>query len=70
MIKTTVKIMMAGIPCLKFKDKELATLLSGGKRFKIKLIGKPKLNVYGGRETVQLFIDEIECTKMNVQNLF
>lgn len=68
--KTTVKIMMAGIPCLKFKDKELATLLSGGKRFKIKLIGKPKLNVYGGRETVQLFIDEIECTKMNVQNLF
>ena len=68
--RTTVKIMIGGIPCIKFKDKELAKQFSSGKRFKITLVGKPKLNVFGGRETVQLFIDDIEVNLMPTTNLF
>lgn len=68
--KTTVKIMIGNIPCLKFKDKELADKLSKGQRFAITLVGKPRINVYNDRETIQLFIDDIDVSVLPVKSLF
>ena len=68
--KTTVKIMIGNIPCLKFKDKELVDKLSQGQRFAITLVGKPRINVYNDRETIQLFIDDIDVSILPVKSLF
>ena len=68
--RTTVKIMIGEVPCLKFKDKELADTLSKGQRFSITVVGKPRINVYNDRETVQLFIDDIDVSVLPTKSLF
>lgn len=66
---STVKIMIDKLPCIKFKDKDLAEELNGGS-YKVKIVGRPNLNIWNGTETPQLFIDQIEIEPIKKMKLF
>ena len=68
--KSTIKVKVGQLPCIKFKDSELANTLQGYNSGKMVLIGRPQLNYWMGNETVQLFIDEIEVEPIAAKSLF
>lgn len=68
--KSTIKVKVGQLPCIKFKDSELANALQGYNSGKMVLIGRPQLNYWMGNETVQLFIDEIEVEPIAAKSLF
>ena len=68
--KTSVRITVNGLPCIKFKDQELVNTIEKHQRFKMRIIGRPHLNEWMGRESAQLFIDEIEIEPLKVTSLF
>lgn len=64
--KDTLKFVFNNITYIKFKAKELIEKLSeyNGK-ISITVAGKGNVNVWGGRETPQIFIEEIEINKID-----
>lgn len=60
--RSTVKLLIDGLGCLRFKDAELVERLSQMKRPFITLVGRSNLNHYAGNVTAQLIIDEYELT--------
>lgn len=68
--KNSVRITIGNLPCIKFKDEQLATTINNLSRFKVKLIGSAQLNVWNGRESAQLFVDQIEIEPLKTNSLF
>ena len=68
--KSTVKVTIGRLPCIKFKDLNLVHTLQSCNSGKIVIIGRPQLNCWMGNETVQLFIDEIEIEPIAAKSLF
>ena len=68
--QSSVRITIDGVPCIKFKDKELAEKISKMSRFRFVCIGRANLNVWMGKESAQLFIDELEIEQLKTTNLF
>lgn len=68
--RTSVRITVNGLPCIRFKDQELVEEISKHSKFKMKIIGVPRINVWMGKESTQLFINEIEIEPIKVSNLF
>ena len=68
--RSSVKITIGNLPCIKFKDTALVEQLQQHDRFKVKLVGRPNLNVWMGRENAQLFIDLIELEPLKSSSLF
>ena len=64
--KDTLKFVFNNITYIKFKAKELIEKLSeyNGK-ISITVAGNGNVNVWGGRETPQIFIEEIEINKID-----
>lgn len=64
--KDTLKFMFNDITYIKFKAKDLINKLAqyNGK-ISITIAGKGNVNVWGGRETSQIFIEEIEINEMD-----
>lgn len=67
---STVKITIDRLPCIKFKDKELVEKLKNHNSGKITIIGRPQINNWMGKETTQLFIDNIEIEPIAAKSLF
>lgn len=68
--KTSIKIMVGNIACVKFKDKELAEQLTNTENAKLTIIGRPQLNEFRGYENIQLMIEYIDVEPINTKNLF
>lgn len=60
--RTSVRITIGKVSCVKFKDKELATTALSNKNFKFRLVGRPQINNYNGYENIQIMIENIELT--------
>ena len=58
--KDTVKIEKFGVAYMKFHAKDLIEELDKYESMKIEVVGKPNLNVWGGKVTPQIFIEDIE----------
>ena len=61
----TVRIDCMGISFLKFKAADLIEEMKSGS-FTIDIVGRANLNEWGGRVTPQIFIDDYEITKPNL----
>lgn len=57
---SSVRITIKSIPCVKFKDKQLAAMLKSNSNFTVTLIGKAILNDYKDTISTQIKIDIIE----------
>jgi single-stranded DNA-specific DHH superfamily exonuclease len=70
--QTTVKFSINGVDFIKFKDKELATLIreSYCDMFKFRLIGRAQINEWYEKITPQIIIDEIEVEETKIEKLF
>lgn len=68
--QTTVKIMCGNLSCIKKKDKNLTELLQKHNNGRYVMIGRPEINYWGGRETLQLIIDNIEIEPIDIKKLF
>lgn len=64
--KSTIAFLFNGIEYIKFKDSNLADLLSqySGK-LNLTVVGKPQINEWGGRVVKQIKIEEIEIKEIN-----
>ena len=58
--KDSVKISYNGIDYVRFKDGEFADLVTGDSSLQLTVYGRANLNSWGGRTTIQLFIDDYE----------
>ena len=78
MIKTigknedTIKFTLMGIDFIKFRCKKIVEEIkeSESHLFNVRLIGRAQINEWGGRETVQIMMDEIEISSIQVEDLF
>ena len=58
--KDTIKIEKNGISYMKFFAKDLIEELKDHNFVKMELVGKPKVNVWMGNTTPQIFIEDYE----------
>jgi len=58
--KDSVKISYNGIDYVRFKDGEFADLVTSDSSLQLTVYGRANLNSWGGRTTIQLFIDDYE----------
>ena len=63
----TVKIEYNGMSYLKFRAKDLIDeMKEQGGNFELEIVGRANLNEWGGRVTPQIFIDDYEIKKSNI----
>ena len=67
---SSVRIEICGVPCVKFKDKELAAKLQSISRAKVVIIGKPVMNEFKGALVTQIMIDHINIEPIASGGLF
>lgn len=68
----TLKFSLGGIEFIKFKCKELIDEIKAANSymFTIKLVGRVQINSFGGRETPQIRIDDIDMEGTQLESLF
>lgn len=67
---SSLRITIGGIPCIKFKCRDLIDKLKSSPRNKVTIIGKPKLNYFRGTENAQIMIDTIDIEPVAHGGLF
>lgn len=68
--KSTVKLTIDKLSCIKFKDKKLVEQLLSCNSGKFKIIGRPNINTWNGSDNIQLFIENIEIEPIATKSLF
>lgn len=63
--KDSVKISYNGVDYVRFKDGDFADAVSMDNSLMINVYGRANLNTWGGRTTVQLFIDDYDFKEDN-----
>ena len=66
----SIRIDIKGIPCIKFKDKELIEKIQNCDKVKVTIIGKPALNEYKGIQSSQIMITNIDIEPITGGGLF
>ena len=61
--KDSMKISCNGVDYVKFKDEDFVDKVTMNRLSKLTVVGRPNLNTFNGRTSVQLFISDYEFTK-------
>ena len=61
--KDSVKISYNGIDYVRFKDSDFAMKVLENKTQKLTIYGRANLNYWGGRTSIQVFVDDYELRK-------
>lgn len=67
--KDTLRFTFNGITYIKFKAKELIDKINSyTEKINITVVGRGNINVWGGRQTPQILIDEIDISNCDINS--